>query len=103
MFFNKPSHIARNIVVTIDFDGCVNNFIEVKIKYAKLWHGIDVTPEQVNKEHYPLGPEKYRELSDKVGEQHSFEFPLDPHVKEVLWELHNQGFRFAIVTSRYQI
>ena len=103
MFFNKPSHIARNIVVTLDFDGCVNNFIEVKIKYAKLWHGIDVRPEQVNKEFYPLGPKKYRELSDKLGEQHSFEFPLDPYVKEVLHDLTRHGFCFAIVTSRDKI
>ncbi|MDP3918518.1 MAG: hypothetical protein Q8Q35_01255 [Nanoarchaeota archaeon] len=94
------SHIARNIIVTLDFDGCVALGEPVKIKYAKIYHNIDVTSRQIVKETYPIGKDKYKELMDKVTTEHIMEYVLDSQCKEVLDELYVQGFRFAVVTSR---
>ncbi len=95
-----PPWVAQNIIVTLDFDGCVAVGDFLKIKYAKILHGIDIKPEHCSKGSYPKGPEKYTELMDVIANEHILEYFIEPECKRVLNSLFNQGFRFAIVTSR---
>jgi len=95
-----PKHIAQNIIVTLDFDGCIAIGDKTKVRCAKLYHNIDIHPNQITKGTYPLGPAKYKELMAKVTIEHINEYELDPQCKEVLNYLFVQGFRFAVVTSR---
>jgi len=96
----RPKHVARNPIITLDFDGCIALGEQAKIKYAKVYHNIDLNSNQIVKKTYPLGPEKYKELMDKVTTIHIMEYILDPKCKQVLKDLYNEGFRFAVVTSR---
>src|SRR3989338_10491535 len=99
--FCKPDHIAKNIIVALDFDGCIAFGAAVKIKYAKILHHVDITLEQTQSSTYPLGKEAYRKLADVTGAVPCiYEFELAPHVKEVLLTLYREGFRFAVITSR---
>ena len=59
----RPKHVARNPIITLDFDGCIALGEQAKIKYAKVYHNIDLNSNQIVKKTYPLGPEKYKELS----------------------------------------
>lgn len=124
----NPPWIAQNIIVTLDFDGCIAIGDHVKIKYAKILHGINIRPDQCSKEYYPYpypdqhlmgltkeqreklpdeeqkkveeNAEKYLELVEVASGDKILEHNLDPQCKQVLNSLYNQGFRFAIVTSR---
>jgi hypothetical protein len=96
----KEPWIAENIIVTLDFDGCIAIGDHLKVKYAKLIHNVDIDKIHSTRETYPLGPTKYLELMDIVGSEYILEYNLDPQCKQVLNDLFNQGFRFAIVTSR---
>lgn len=93
-------HIAQNIIVTLDFDGCVALGEKAKVKWAKNYHGIDVKSDQITKSTYPLGPQKYKELMAKVTIDHIMEYEIEPECKDVLNYLFALGFRFAIITSR---
>ena len=94
------NHIAREIPVVLDFDGCIAIAEHVKIKYARMYHKIDINPKSCMAETYPLGTVMYKQLMDKVMSEHTQEYTLDPHCKEVLEELVTKGFVFCIVSSR---
>lgn len=93
------NHIARDIVVVLDFDGCIAIGEHVKIKYARMYHKIDIGPKTCMTETYPLGSVMYKQLMEKVME-HTDEYTLDPHCKDVLGRLVQKGFLFIIVSSR---
>lgn len=95
------SYVARTIPVALDFDGCIALGEHVKIKYARLYHKIDISPRQCMKETYPLGSVMYKQLMDRVMEESTDEYTLDPHCKEVLEQLAHEGFTFSLVSSRY--
>ncbi len=95
-------HIAKNIVVTLDFDGCIASAEKAKIFYTKKMFGKDVTPSQLTRETYPLGQENYKKLMYYVTTDGIMEFELLPNAKEVLHSLHKTGFRFAVVTGRHE-
>lgn len=95
------SYVAENIIVALDFDGVIAFGEPAKIKYVKILHSLDVNENQITKDTYPLGPKKYRELMDQVGSKYIMDFALAPKCKEVLDTLYIQGFRFVIVTSRF--
>ncbi len=94
------NHIAREIVIVLDFDGCIAIGEHVKIKYAKIYHKIDIGPKTCMSETYPLGSVMYKQLMEKVMVEHTWEYTLDPHCKEVLDALEQKNFRFIIVSSR---
>ena len=96
----ENEHIAQNIIITLDFDGCIAIGEKAKVKWAKNYHGINVKPNQITKNTYPLGPQKYKELMLKVTTEHIMEYQIESECKDVLNYLFAQGFRFAIVTSR---
>ncbi len=124
----NPPWIAENIIVTLDFDGCIAIGDHVKIKYARILHGINLKSEQCSKEYYPYpypdkhlmgltkeqknklpdedkkkvkeNAEKYLEMVAVASGDKILEHNLDPQCKKVLNSLYNQGFRFAIITSR---
>ncbi|MDP3728003.1 MAG: hypothetical protein Q8R18_00975 [bacterium] len=73
----KSSHIAQNIIVSLDFDGCIGIGEPAKVKWAKIYHGIDVQADQIVKDTYPLGPAKYKELMLKVTTEHIMDYELD--------------------------
>lgn len=95
-----PKYIAQNIIVALDFDGCIGIGEPAKIKWAKIYHNIDVKSNQITKETYPLGSAKYKELMLKVTTEHIMDYQLDSQCKNVLDNLYQEGFRFAVVTSR---
>lgn len=97
---SKSSHIALNIIVSLDFDGCIAIGEDAKVKWAKIYHGIDVKPNEITKKTYPLKEGKYKELMQKVTIDHIMDYKLDPQCKDVLDSLYKEGFRFAVVTSR---
>lgn len=72
--------VAKNIIVTLDFDGCLAIGDHLKIKYAKILHEVDITQKQSTKETYPLGAKNYLELMDIVATDYIFEYQLDPSV-----------------------
>ncbi len=97
---NSSPWIAENIIVTLDFDGCIAIGDFLKIKYSKILYNVNINQEQCSKEKYPLGQKKYLELMDIVASDYILEYKIDPQCKQILISLYNQGFRFAIVTSR---
>jgi len=98
----RDKHIAKNIVVALDFDGCIASSEKAKLFYTKKMFGKNVIPSQLTKETYPLGKEKYKQLMYYVTTEGIMEFELVPYVKEVLKSLHKAGFRFAVVTGRHE-
>ncbi len=94
------NHIAREIVVVLDFDGCIAIGEHVKIKYARMYHKIDIGPKTCMSETYPLGSVMYKQLMKKVMVENTDEYTLDPHCKEVLNALVQEHFVFIIVSSR---
>jgi len=94
------NHIAREIVVVLDFDGCIAIGEHVKIKYARLYHKIEIGPKTCMSETYPLGSVMYKQLMKKVMVEHTEEYTLDPHCKDVLDALVGENFAFIIVSSR---
>lgn len=101
-----PKHIAKNIILTIDFDGVIGHGLKLKLKYAKEWFGVDLRLDQTKAKSFDalmksLGKtENYRSLMDPVNEQHIMEYEIPPGCIHVLEKLYSEGFRFAIVTSR---
>lgn len=100
-FHSRPSHIAQNIIVGLDFDGTVSYSAHLRVAYAKKYFRTAISLQQTTREKWPeaLGEDKYWEAAlaaDNDVEEH---IPA-PGCKEVLMQLHSEGFRFAIVTAR---
>ncbi|MBU1199143.1 MAG: HAD family hydrolase [Nanoarchaeota archaeon] len=98
----RKKHIAKNIIVALDFDGCIAYGEKAKIHYANKLFGINPNRDQIVKATFPLGGKKYRELMDHVATEGIMEYELAPDVHHVLRKLYSEGFRFAIVTSRLE-
>lgn len=96
----NSNHIAQRICIALDFDGCIAIGEPVKIKYARLYHKIEIDPKSCMKATYPLGPIMYKQLMSRVMAEHTDEYILDPHCKEVLDSLSKQGFEFMVITFR---
>lgn len=63
-----PSHVAKNIIVGLDFDGTIAYGAQLRVWYAKKFYGINLTVQQILGETWPkeLGKEKYRQMADAV-------------------------------------
>ncbi|MEK6837665.1 MAG: hypothetical protein AABX69_03360 [Nanoarchaeota archaeon] len=101
-FHSIPSHVAQNIIVGLDFDGTIAYGAQLRVWYARRSYGVSLTVQQILGETWPkgLGKEKYRQMADAVDGEYMTMQKLAPGCKEVLTLLHNDGFRFAVVTSR---
>lgn len=101
-FHSMHSHIARNIIVGLDFDGTIAYGVQLRVWYARKFYGVGLTVQQILGETWPkeLGKEKYRRMADAVDGEYMMMQQLASGCKEVLTQLHNGGFRFAVVTSR---
>ncbi|MSR85852.1 hypothetical protein EXS74_00485 [Candidatus Woesearchaeota archaeon] len=97
------NHLAQKMSIALDFDGCIAIGEPVKIKYARLYHKMDIGPKTCMKATYPLGPVMYKQLMDKVMAEHTDEYILDPQCKEILDQLGKEGFDFLIITYREPI
>lgn len=100
-FHSRPSHVAQNIIVGLDFDGTVSCSAHLRVEYAKVKFGATISLQQTSHKKWPkqLGEDKYWEaalFADNAIERHI----LVPGCKEVLMRLRSKGFRFAIVTAR---
>jgi len=100
-------YIAKNIIISLDFDGVIGHGIEVKKKYAKEWFGVELELHQTKKEGFEdlmksLGKKEtnYRSLMDRIAEEHTSEYKMLEGTRTVLKSLYRQGFRFDIITSR---
>lgn len=106
MFWKKESHIAKNIIVGLDFDGVLAHGLKAKLKYAKELFGLDLRLNQTKEEGFnklvqSLGLKiNYRSLMDPVNEKHIMEYEVPPNCVDVIKKLYEEGFRFVIVTSR---
>ncbi|MGM5480658.1 MAG: hypothetical protein ACQESC_04335 [Nanobdellota archaeon] len=97
---------AKNIIVSLDFDGVLAHGIDVKKKYAKQWFGVDLELSQTKKkgfnklmkEHHKAI--NYRDLMDPLNEKHIMEYKLKPNCKTILKQLYHKNFRYVIITSR---
>lgn len=98
----RPRHVAKHFIVALDFDGTVANGDAARIAATKDLFGIDVSCKQITRNSSPLRKEQYERMTTLSGTKdymrHYYE--LLPHVRDVLYELHHEGFRFAVVTSR---
>ncbi len=101
-FHSRPSHIARNIIVGLDFDGTIAYGAQLRVWCTRKFYGVSLTVQQILGETWPkeLGKEKYRRMADAADSEYMMMQQLAPSCKEVLTQLHNGGFRFAVVTSR---
>jgi hypothetical protein len=88
-------------IVALDFDGCIAYGEKAKIFYAKKFYDINVNNSQITRDTFPLGREKYEQLMAYVASHGIMEFELAPGVKDVIDMLHNENFRFVIITSRH--
>ncbi len=105
--FNRPKYVAKNLIVSLDFDGVIAHGLNVKLKYAKEWFGVDLELHQTKKDGFDKLMQKigkldinYRSLMDPLNEDHIMEYEIPPHCKETLHNLHKEGFRFVVITSR---
>lgn len=103
-----PNYIAKNIIVSIDFDGVLALGVNAKIKYAKKWFGVDLSLEQTKKDGFnalmkKLGkPHNYRDLMDPLNERHIMDYEVPKDCIPALRSLYSKGFRFMIITSRIE-
>ena len=51
---HKPQHIAKNIIVGLDFDGCMAYGAELKVKFAKERFGVELSIAETAEEVFPL-------------------------------------------------
>ncbi|MBN2566464.1 hypothetical protein JXB02_00065 [Candidatus Woesearchaeota archaeon] len=100
MPFGRPPHVAKHIIIALDFDGTVAIGERAKAAAAKRIYGIDLRPRQMTRSTFPLGPESYVAMMRLVTTEMIMDFSLAPGCAMVLHSLHRQGFRFAVVTSR---
>jgi hypothetical protein len=93
-------------IVSLDFDGVLAHGLNLKLKYAKEWFGVDLNLNQTKEKGFnelmiKLGkPFNYRSLMDKLNEDHIMEFESPFDCKKALDNLFNKNFRFVIITSR---
>lgn len=101
-FHTRPSHIAQNIIIGLDFDGTISYSFHLRVDYARREWGYDLPISKVLSDTWPreFGMDKYWQMADVVDNGMIKEHQLMPGCKEVLTSLHNQGFRFAVVTKR---
>lgn len=101
------SFIAKNIIVSLDFDGVLAHGLDIKKKYAKEWFGMHLHLEQTKKDGFEKLVKEtrrkninYRSLMDPLNEKHIMEYKIPHDCIKVLTQLHKEGFRFVIITSR---
>jgi uncharacterized HAD superfamily protein len=99
-FSHKPPHVAKNIIVGLDFDGTIAYDAHIRVWYAKKFYSKRITEQQILKETWPFDEDSYRKMADAVHTEYVDEHIVAPHCAEVLHRLYRQGFRFAVVTSR---
>lgn len=101
-FHSRPSHVAQNIIVGLDFDGTVSYSFHLRVAYARREWGFDLPISKVMSETWPreYGMDKYWQMAVTVDNEEIAHHQVAPGCKEVLTYLHSQGFRFAIVTKR---
>lgn len=102
-----PKYVAQNIIVSLDFDGVIAHGLEVKLKYAKKWFGVNLSLEQTKEKGFNelmrrLGRKdiNYRSLMNPLNEKHIMEYKVPFGCRDALSKLFNEGFRFVVVTSR---
>ncbi|RLE48067.1 hypothetical protein DRJ25_00800 [Candidatus Woesearchaeota archaeon] len=100
--------VEKYFVISFDFDGVLALGYDVKVKYAKEWFGVDISPESSKKAGFEalmrsLGKQvSYRDLMDPINEEHIFEYKVPDGAIEVLGRLFEKNCRFVVVTSRNQ-
>ena len=101
------THIAKNIIISLDFDGVLAHGLRIKKKYSYEWFGMNLSLSQTKKEGFEalahqLGKKdiNYRSLMDPLNEKHIMEYEIPPGCIHILKKLHSEGFRFVIITSR---
>lgn len=102
-FHSRPSHVAQNVIVGFDFDGCIAYGANAKIRFAKERWGLELAVWQTAEDVFPLGPQKYRQMMDVVGSARIMEYELAPGCKEVLGMLTGRGYPAVVITSRADI
>ncbi|MGM5481012.1 MAG: 5' nucleotidase, NT5C type [Nanobdellota archaeon] len=101
-----PSYVAKNIIISLDFDGVLAHGLNAKKKYAKKWFGLSLSLSQTKKDAFEDFARKeglninYRSLMDPLNEKHIMEYEVPENCIPILKKLHSQGFRFVIITSR---
>lgn len=104
--FHHDSHIAKNIIISLDFDGVLAHGLQIKKHYAQKWFGMNLSLDQTKKEGFEALAKhlhkniNYRDLMDPLNEKHIMEYEVPSHCLSVLTKLHSEGFRFVIITSR---
>ncbi|MCF7799207.1 HAD hydrolase-like protein [Candidatus Woesearchaeota archaeon] len=105
--FASPKFIAKNIIISLDFDGVLAHGLDAKIHYAKKWFDMNLSLSQTKKDGFEelahhLGKKdiNYRSLMDPLNEKHIMEYKVPDGCISVLKKLHSEGFRFVIITSR---
>lgn len=104
--FHHDHYVAKNIIVSLDFDGVLAHGLNAKLKYAKKWFGMNLSLSQTKKLGFEalahhLGKDvNYRSLMDPLNEEHIMEYEVPSGCVSVLKKLHSEGFRFVIITSR---
>lgn len=102
----KPNHVAKNIIISLDFDGVLAHGLRAKIKYAKEWFGMSLSLHQTKKQGFEELAKhlhkdiNYRSLMDRLNEEHIMEYEIPHGCMDVLKKLYHEGFRFVIITSR---
>ena len=104
----RPKYVAKEFIISLDFDGVLALGVEVKLKYAKIWYGVKPSLAQTKSSGFnalmkSIGKPEIdyiRDFRNHLVNAHQMEFKVPPHSQQVLVELHRQGFRFVVITSR---
>ncbi|RME32061.1 hypothetical protein D6789_00685 [Candidatus Woesearchaeota archaeon] len=106
MFGSKP-YIAKNIIVSLDFDGVLAHALKLKLRYAQEWFGVQLKPSETKREGFERAMERHgkhvdyrRDFCDRLNRDHLMEYEIPRGCVDALRHLSNRGFRFVIVTSR---
>ncbi len=104
---SRPRWVARNIIVSLDFDGVLALAHDAKIKYAKEWFGLTLHYGRTKKDDFDRAAHKaglhldYRtDFCDRLNAEHLMEYTIPPYCRATLRTLHAHGFRFVVITSR---
>jgi len=99
-------HIAKEFIISLDFDGVVAESIDVKKKCAKKWFGVNLSSRNTKEKAFnefmkKLGKDIiYREFMDRINKGFVREYKIPNKCLPILTKLRNEGFKFVVISSR---
>lgn len=97
----------NKFILGLDFDGVLALGSKVKIKYAKKWYDIKISPKEckeisfnnlMDKKGHP--EIRYRELMNRIFKHYLNEYDVPSNCQKVLQKFHEEKFPIVVLSSR---